>query len=216
MSKDSASTDTAPAKPNRQARRKQRTRALLIKVANEVFLAKGVDGASVTDITDEADVAYGTFYNYFNSVEEIVTASVEQVISEINDEISTGLRESTDPALQLAYGLRDLFKRFVQEPAFKWLIQKPDLFADAIFRTAAASAAEDITNGIESGDFELTGGLPTVQNFCVWGFTGAMRQIAESPDEVEEITDDVLRAFLRILGVSDSKAQKAVEKSRVH
>ncbi|MEM8661047.1 MAG: TetR/AcrR family transcriptional regulator, partial [Pseudomonadota bacterium] len=77
----------APSNPNRQARRKQRTRARLIKAANAVFLREGVDNASVTDITDEADLAYGTFYNYFNSVEEIVAASVEQVLLDVHDGI---------------------------------------------------------------------------------------------------------------------------------
>lgn len=216
MSDTATSSDPSVAKPNRQARRKQRTRALLIKVANEVFLSKGVDSANVTDITNQADVAYGTFYNYFTSVEDVVTASVEQIVSEINQEIGAGIRESSDPALQIAYGLRDLFHRVVNEPAFSWLIQKPEIVAETIFRTTAASATEDITSGIDSGDFNLAWDLDTSATFCVWGFTGAMRRIAESPEDVESITDDVLRILLRLLGVADSKVKIVVEKSRLH
>jgi AcrR family transcriptional regulator len=42
-------------------------RADLLRAAAKVLVSKGVDGATVADITNEAGVAKGTFYLYFDS-----------------------------------------------------------------------------------------------------------------------------------------------------
>ena len=52
--------------PNRLQRRKQRTRAALIKAA-QVFIAAGRLNVPVQDISHQADVGVGTFYNHFYS-----------------------------------------------------------------------------------------------------------------------------------------------------
>lgn len=208
-------TAETPTLPNRQMRRKQKTRARLLKAANQVFLAKGVSNASVSDITEEADMAYGTFYNYFDSVEDIVSASVVQVLEEINDQIQIRSTDRNDPAIEMAAAMRTLFYRVVTEPAFNWLRHKPDLVAEIIFDSVATDAARDIARGIESGDFNLAADFATTQKFCVWGFTGAMRQLSDKPCDIEHATEEVTRILLRILGVSDAKANKVIEATRV-
>jgi AcrR family transcriptional regulator len=61
------------------SRRGQRTRAALVTAARSVFERDGFLDARITDITEEANVASGTFYTYFNSKEEIFAAVVESV-----------------------------------------------------------------------------------------------------------------------------------------
>ncbi len=59
--------------------RGKRTRAGLISAARSIFERDGYLDARITDITDAADVASGTFYTYFDSKEEIFAAVVESV-----------------------------------------------------------------------------------------------------------------------------------------
>lgn len=61
------------------SRRGMRTRAALVTAARAVFERDGYLDARITDIADEAKVASGTFYTYFNSKEEIFAAVVESV-----------------------------------------------------------------------------------------------------------------------------------------
>lgn len=51
--------------------RGQRTRALLVAAASEVFAEKRYLDTNIADIVDRASVAHGTFYRYFQSKEEI-------------------------------------------------------------------------------------------------------------------------------------------------
>lgn len=56
--------------------KKQKKKAALVQAAYELFLTKGISGTVVSDITDRAGVAKGTFYLYFRDKEDIVGAVV--------------------------------------------------------------------------------------------------------------------------------------------
>ncbi|MFE0106192.1 TetR/AcrR family transcriptional regulator [Streptomyces sp. NPDC059009] len=60
-----------------------RTRNALVAAAREVFERDGYLDARITDISQAAHVASGSFYTYFNSKEEIFQALVEQVQEEM-------------------------------------------------------------------------------------------------------------------------------------
>ncbi|RNL61402.1 TetR/AcrR family transcriptional regulator [Nocardioides marmoriginsengisoli] len=55
------------------------SRDLLLAAARDVFTAKGLHAARITDITDGAGVAAGSFYTYFSSKEEIFAAVVRRL-----------------------------------------------------------------------------------------------------------------------------------------
>lgn len=58
----------------------------LLKIAYNMFLNKGYDNTSIDDIINEAKIAKGTYYYYFESKE----ATLEEVINMmINDEITS-------------------------------------------------------------------------------------------------------------------------------
>jgi AcrR family transcriptional regulator len=63
--------------------RGQRTRAALVAAARVIFERDGFVNARITDISEEAGVAHGTFYTYFDSKEEIFRA----VITALQDEL---------------------------------------------------------------------------------------------------------------------------------
>ena len=65
---------------SRTARRQAKTRADLIRAAREIIAERGLDGLRVNDVTDRADVAFGTFYNQFKTKDDIVEAVVAETI----------------------------------------------------------------------------------------------------------------------------------------
>ena len=58
-------------------------RALLIVAAREIFAQRGYHNASVSDIIENADVARGTFYNYFESKRAIFQAVLDEIVREV-------------------------------------------------------------------------------------------------------------------------------------
>jgi AcrR family transcriptional regulator len=57
---------------DRRERKKQETRQRLLRAAWELFQERGYDETTVANITEAADVAKGTFFNYFATKEAIV------------------------------------------------------------------------------------------------------------------------------------------------
>lgn len=83
-----ADPDAKRASP--RSRRGVRTRAALVAAARTVFERDGYLDARITDITEEADVASGSFYTYFDDKAEVFTAVVEATQE---DQLHPHLRE---------------------------------------------------------------------------------------------------------------------------
>ena len=56
---------------SRLDRRKARTRQALIDAAVRLIAEGRGDRASITEITEEADIGFGSFYNHFDSKEQL-------------------------------------------------------------------------------------------------------------------------------------------------
>jgi AcrR family transcriptional regulator len=67
----------------RRERRKEETRSQIFQAAMRLFERKGVFDTTVEEITESADVAKGTFFNYFPSKEAILTKLADRQISVI-------------------------------------------------------------------------------------------------------------------------------------
>jgi len=77
-----------------QAQRRQDTRRRLLSAAGKLFRARGFDKTSVDQIVAGADVAKGTFYQYFQAKIDVALAlgseAQQQSLEEIRSELATG------------------------------------------------------------------------------------------------------------------------------
>jgi AcrR family transcriptional regulator len=65
-------TDKTHETPSRWEQRKERTHRRLLEEAGRLFILKGFDAVTVEEIASAADVAKGTFFNYFESKENLL------------------------------------------------------------------------------------------------------------------------------------------------
>jgi AcrR family transcriptional regulator len=70
----------------RGERRKQHTRRRLLDAAAETYAALGVEGATISAITERADVGLGTFYLHFEDKDAIAVSVCSMVVSRLLDE----------------------------------------------------------------------------------------------------------------------------------
>ena len=82
-------TEAQPVADNRLERRKMRTRAALIRAA-QGFIAAGKLNVPVLEITQTADVGMGSFYNHFDSKEELFQAAVNEVRDTVSPRAPAG------------------------------------------------------------------------------------------------------------------------------
>ena len=58
----------------------------VIKIAHQLFIDKGYQATSIQDILDSSGISKGTFYNYFASKSELLTAIFKNLQLEIAEE----------------------------------------------------------------------------------------------------------------------------------
>src|SRR6187401_166242 len=102
---------------NRLDRRKARTRAALVRAA-QTLIAEGRPNVPVLEITQAADVGMGSFYNHFESKEQLFEAAVAEVLESHGALLDHLTSSIDDPAETFACSFRltgRLFRRRPQE-----------------------------------------------------------------------------------------------------
>ena len=102
---EAASAAGAP-RVSRLDRRKARTRQALIDAAVRLIAEGRGDRASIQEITEEADIGFGSFYNHFDSKEQLFQTASEEVLERWGQMIDRASAGITDPAELFAVGTR--------------------------------------------------------------------------------------------------------------
>lgn len=72
---------------SRWERRKERTHRCLLEAADGLFLEKGFEATTVEEVAAMADVAKGTFFNYFESKEALLVELLSQHINAVLEDV---------------------------------------------------------------------------------------------------------------------------------
>ena len=79
---------------SRRERKKDETRHRIFHAAIDLFREKGFEQTTVDDITEKADVAKGTFFNYFRRKEAVLAFLSETRLQAIEDNAEAFLAEA--------------------------------------------------------------------------------------------------------------------------
>src|ERR1700749_1941305 len=91
---------------SRLDRRKARTRQALIDAAVRRFPEGRGDRASIAEITEEADIGFGSFYNHFDSKEQLFQTASEELLERWGQMLDRACAGIEDPAEVFALSLR--------------------------------------------------------------------------------------------------------------
>ncbi len=91
---------------SRRERKKQETRQSLIEAALQLFSEHGYDATTVKDITDAADVAKGTFFNYFDTKEAILPAMAAHRLEQLEMALGPERGAPSSPVARIKLALR--------------------------------------------------------------------------------------------------------------
>ena len=91
---------------NRLDRRKARTRGALIAAAREMLASRDPAEVSIQEITEAADVGFGSFYNHFDSKAELFDAALAEAMEELGQLLDDVTRDIDDPAQVFATAIR--------------------------------------------------------------------------------------------------------------
>jgi AcrR family transcriptional regulator len=146
---------TAPTR-DRHARRREQTRAKLVQAARTLFARQGVDNTRINDITDEADVGFGSFYNHFESKDAIVEAVLAETVAAQAEAIGAVSRQLEDPAEVIAAAHRHFVRRARSDPDWGWLLVRMEVSHNVMLAALGPFAMRDLRRGIEAGRLRVS------------------------------------------------------------
>jgi AcrR family transcriptional regulator len=202
-----------PTIANRNQRRRQRTRETILAAAELVFRRKGIDGTVVNDITEQADVAYGSFYNHFKSIDEVVAALVGASLQRVADRTGSILEKAERVELLPCVGARVVMRTLWQDPAIRWLLGRPYVFVDEFHRVATPFMVNAERAAVEAGVLRPAGGHDYWLMVFPWLLIAELTALAETGNIIEH-EERFARASLRLLGVDDTLAPSLIARSR--
>ena len=192
---------------NRLDRRKARTRASLIRAA-QALLAAGRTNVPILEITQAADVGMGSFYNHFETKEQLFDAAVEAVMDSYGDLLDKLTADVEDPAEVFAHSFRLTGRLNRRELELSRVLLNNALRLLSAETGLVPRARRDITAAVEAGRFHVMD-LDVAVTMVAGALLALGRLLQDQPDrDVEQTTDRVTEDLLRLFGVPRRQAHR--------
>lgn len=191
-------------RPRVGAQRRGRTRARLVQGALRVFAERGIDASVIDDLIRTAGVSRGTFYNYFRTNDDLLTAVSGALSDELMRLVDPVVREEADPAARIGTGIRLFFEVFRANPQLSAFIARGGMRVLSGNNLVSEYLPRDLRDGVTAGRFTVAS--PALGFDLVAGpvLATAYRLHGDAVDADYPV--DLVRAVLISLGVPQADA----------
>jgi AcrR family transcriptional regulator len=188
----------------RQGRRRAQTRAKLVAAAAALFARQGVDNTRINEITEEADVGFGSFYNHFDSKDAIVQAVLQETIAAQGEAIAAVTADLRDPAQVIAAAHRHFVRLARTDPDWAWLLVRLDASHHVVLSALGPFAVRDLRQGIKAGRLHVSN--EQVALFAAGGALLAVMRAVLDGHAPKDADVHHAEGILRMLGLPDDEA----------
>jgi len=193
-----------------RARRREQTHARLLGAARALFARQGVENTRINEITDEADVGFGSFYNHFDSKEAIVEAVLAEMAVAQGAAVQAITAQIDDPAEVIAAAHRHFVRLARSDTEWAWLLVRTDVSHNALLRGLSPFAQRDLRRGIRAGRLHVAD-----QRTALQASGGALLAVMRIVLDDEAPKDaDVFHAegILRLFGLTAAEAAEVARR----
>lgn len=193
--------------------RGERTRARILKAAEETFGTLGYHRAGIADITRAAGVASGTFYTYFVSKEQTLRELVQEMGRRLRAHLERETADAQDRLESEEMGLRAFLQYLRDNPALYRVLQEAQFVDESIYRSYYESFGERYIRMLAgaSDRGEIRPGNDEVRVWALMGisnFLGLRYALWEKEmhfDEIVATVSDLLRNGLASAGSRENR-----------
>ena len=202
-------TGRADVSGTRTDRRRARTRSALLAAGQHLFARRPLESVSIDDIASAADIAKGSFYNYFDDKEGLASAIIERVQADCEHHIGLANADIADPAHRMARAMAVVVIYAHDHPDRVQAMLTLSNRRRDIAAPLNAGVTRDINEGLAGGQFNgitihsgvlLALGLITVAVDFL--------QAQEAKGAAAAVVREIGAALLRALGVDPASAPK--------
>jgi AcrR family transcriptional regulator len=196
-----------PVRAPRVDRRRQRTRSAIIAAGQQLFAARPIEGVSIDDIVEAADVAKGSFYNHFDDKEGLADTIVELVQGDCEHHVFVANQDVEDAAARVARALAVMVRYAHDHPDRLQAMLSLSNRSTNVKAPLNAGVTHDIGLGLETGRFKGVAVESGV--LIVLGLISVAVDFLSGPDAATppaQVVAEMGAALLRALGVETDQA----------
>lgn len=190
-------------------------RAALISAGEHLLALHPIDAITINSIVDTAGVAKGSFYNHFADKEALAVAVSTAIREEVEQSVTRGNLNVTDPAYKIIRGCCHHIQLAVQDPQRATIMLRKYEWATSADFALNRSMEEDLAEGIDSLRFQpRCKDAGSIQILGSTTFT--MLRILEqelSADQAIMLTVKVFTLVLCGFGLAEEEATRIVTDS---
>ncbi|OEY66272.1 TetR/AcrR family transcriptional regulator [Marinobacter sp. X15-166B] len=124
----------SPAREAPKTARGARTRAKILKAAEDAFGSLGYHQAGVSDITRLAGVAQGTFYTYFATKEDTLRELVRDMGHKVRAHLAAAVKDADGRLAAETLGLKAFLQYVADNPSLYRVLQEAQFVDESIYR----------------------------------------------------------------------------------
>jgi AcrR family transcriptional regulator len=196
--------------------RPARTRAALIEAAQQILATSDRGDASIQEITEIAGVAQGSFYNHFESKDELFDTAVVVSMEAHADLLESVTADLTDPLEVYVVGIRQTGRLAAALPLLRTLVVRTGLRLVTADFGLTPRAIRDLAAAREAGRVRIDD-LERTQAVIGGMLLGLFAYIEAHPDvDAAAATDDLAMSVLSVLGLDSTEANALVSRPLPH
>jgi len=194
-------------------KKREKTKAKLLK-AVRLIIVRG-EKASVSSITKKANLAYGTFYSYFDDLDEIYYKAIEELLFDLASKLEGDLKNIYPAPLRVYVTWYTVIDFYKDKNTLNWLLKHPGKINKAFLDTQPMSESwiEEAISDPELTCFtkENADHYMKVRSYLFWMYSNALKEILRGRKTVDIYNE--LMSAANIFNFSPSTHQLFINKS---
>ena len=188
------------------ALRREKTRIRLIESALGVFADKGADAPTIDDFIAAAGVARGTFYNYFRTTAELLSAVAGESSDEVLAVIDPLVRAIDDPAQRVVVGSRLYMGMATRYPLWGAFITRVGTKRGSRGRLLDEYLTRDLQAGLDAGRFGAVD-VVVARDIALGSIMYGIETLL-SGEAPADYAEQSMYALMRAFGIGAKEARK--------
>ena len=161
-----------------------KTKEKLIDAAIKYLNSEGKEKISVKKLIKIAGVGYGTFYNHFDSVEDIQIEALNKTIKNNLIDFKLDVKNEKDYVYIIYLALFRAINLLANSPSIRWLLDDVQMVVKVFQETSQPNMENNFLNAvkakqIKNTDIEDLIEFRSSRLFVQWGAMGAVQQVID-------------------------------------
>ena len=193
--------------------KRESTRRRILEATMRVFARMVNDAPVIEDVVKEAGIARGTFYKYFDTLDQALVAAGAAANDRMIADIQSVYDILKEPWQRASVGFRVYMVRALQEPPWAAFVTRMDAWShNAII---SRHMAEDFRRGKELGQFNIDD-IQAATDFVKGASLGCVYAVSLGVPNPVAYMDAAVGLTLHALGCQAALRERAIAFSRKH